>query len=406
MAKAKASLHKLEPGSPADPVPFGKYYLLGLIARGGMAEVYRARLRDGDGTLYAIKVMRPQIAREARFVDMFNREAALAMMLRTDSIVQTLEVGQIDQRHYIAMEYIAGCDLTKLLRRCQKANERIPVPHAVYIAAQIADALHFAHNLTDSQGRPLNLVNRDVSPSNVRLSYDGQVKMLDFGIAQALMKFTSEIGILKGKFSYMSPEQIRGMPLDARSDIFSTGIILHEVLTTEKLFRGDTEFALMEKVRKAEVKPPSTYNRRVPAELDAITLKALGRDVQDRYQTAGQFRADLEKLLDGYRFDPKELRQFLRQQFRHEFAQESADANLARTSLPLGERDVPDDLGGEGLDTLETPVPSSLLDSNPVPSAARRTVPIKPRPQQVEETPPTSDGEKPGGLFKRLFRRK
>jgi len=275
---------KLQPGAPNDPVPFGKYYLLGLIARGGMAEVYRARPRPADGAaadsgekkLLAIKVMRPQLARETRFVDMFNREGQLALMLRNRCIVETMEIGRIEGRHYIAMEYIGGRDLTQVLRRCQETNQRIPVPHAVYIAARIAEGLDFAHRLTDADGRPLNIVNRDVSPSNVRLSYDGDVKLLDFGIAQALMKFTSEIGVLKGKFSYMSPEQIRGMPLDARTDVFSTGIILHEMLTTEKLFRGDTEFALMEKVRKAEVPPPSKFNRRVPAELDAIVARVSG----------------------------------------------------------------------------------------------------------------------------------
>jgi serine/threonine protein kinase len=221
-----------------------------------------------------------------------------------------------------------------VLRRCQESQQRIPVPHAVYIAARIAEGLHFAHTLAGPDGRPLNIVNRDVSPSNVRLSYDGDVKLLDFGIAQALMKFTSEIGILKGKFSYMSPEQIRGMPLDARTDVFSAGIILHEMLTTEKLFRGDTEFALMEKVRKAEVPPPSNFNRRVTPELDAISLKALARDVADRYQNAAALAADLDALIAGYRFDPKELRQFMRQLFRKEYAKELEDTQLALDAEP------------------------------------------------------------------------
>jgi serine/threonine protein kinase len=298
-----------------------------------MAEVYRARPKDypkaGPRRLLAIKVMRPQLAREARFVDMFHREGKLAMMLQNRCIVETLELGQAEGRHYISMEYIGGRDLTQVLRRCQETQQRIPVPHAVYIAARIAEGLHFAHTLGHSDGRPLHIVNRDVSPSNVRLSYDGDVKLLDFGIAQALVKFTSEIGILKGKFSYMSPEQIRGMPLDARTDVFSAGIILHEMLTTEKLFRGDTEFALMEKVRKAEVPAPSDFNRRVTAELDAICLKALSRDVADRYQSAAQLAAALDALISGYRFDPKELRQFMRQLFRKEYAKEVEDTQLS-----------------------------------------------------------------------------
>jgi eukaryotic-like serine/threonine-protein kinase len=332
---------KLSPGAPNDPVPFGDYYLLGLIARGGMAEVYRARSRAGQRRLLAIKVMRPQLAREARFIDMFHREGKLAMVLKNRCIVETVELGQHEGRHFIAMEYIAGRDLTQVLRRCQEAQQRIPVPHAVYIAARIAEGLHFAHTLVGPDGRPLNIVNRDVSPSNVRMSYDGDVKLLDFGIAQALMKFTSEIGILKGKFSYMSPEQIRGMPLDARTDVFSAGIILHEMLTTEKLFRGDTEFALMEKVRKAEVPPPSNFNRRVTRELDEICLKALERDVADRYQSAAAFAADLDALIEGYRFDPKELRQLMRQLFRKEYQKELEDIELALDSQPGASQSLP-----------------------------------------------------------------
>ncbi len=206
---------------------------------------------------------------------------------------------------------------------------------------RVAEGLSFAHELTDANGRALNLVNRDVSPSNVRLSYDGEVKMLDFGIAQALMQFTSEIGLLKGKFSYMSPEQIRGMPLDARSDIFAAGILLHEMLTGEKLFRGDTEFGLMEKVRKAEALPPSSYNRRVSPELDAIVAKALQRDVGHRYQTAAELVRALKSLLEPYGFRPAELKQFMRRQFRAEFAAELEILEQARDSLPVSERVVP-----------------------------------------------------------------
>src|SRR2546423_1330984 len=155
----------MSPGAPNDPVPFGNYYLLGLIARGGMAEVYRARPQLGERRLLAIKVMRPQLAREARFIDMFNREGQLAVLLRNRCIVETVEVGTTDDRHYIAMEYVSGRDLTQVLRRCQDKQQkedpkfRIPVPHAVYIAARMAEGLHFAHTLAGPDGRPLNIVN-------------------------------------------------------------------------------------------------------------------------------------------------------------------------------------------------------------------------------------------------------
>jgi serine/threonine protein kinase len=330
---------KLLPGSPIEPVVFGKYLLMGLIARGGMAEVYRARSRNSP-RLFAIKCMRPQLAKESRFVDMFLREGRLAVRLEHDNIVRTYELGRNDGRYFIAMEYIGGKDLTQILRRCQEAQARIPVPHACYIAAKMAEGLHYAHTLNDADGRPLAIVNRDVSPSNVRIGYDGEVKLLDFGIAQAMEKFTSEIGILKGKFSYMSPEQIRGMPVDARTDVFSMGIILHEMLTTEKLFRGDTEFQLMERVRNAEVVPPSKFNRRVPEELDRVVLKALARDVADRYQSAAELAADLHTFLGPYRFDPRELIEHLRTLFRADYDREAAElAACARALLPSSESD-------------------------------------------------------------------
>lgn len=397
----RAGSERLRPGSPAEPAGFGKYYLLGLIARGGMAEVYRARVRETDApTLMAIKVMRPQLAREPRFVDMFNREGQLAMMLKSQSIVNTVEVGRIEGRHYIAMEYIAGRDLTQCLRRCQETNQRIPIPHAVYIAARIAEGLDFAHKLSGTDGRPLNIVNRDVSPSNVRLSFDGEVKMLDFGIAQALMKFTSEIGVLKGKFSYMSPEQIRGMPLDARTDVFSAGIILHEMLTTEKLFRGDTEFALMEKVRKAEVPPPSTFNRRVNAKLDTIVLRALARDVADRYQTAAELRAELDALIAGYRFDPTELKQFMRQLFRAEYAREQEEITQALSSQPPAAFEASRDSGA----MVPTERPATYPSMPPMPQPGWTTTteaPVTPPPLETGEPEP-----KKAGFWSRIMRRK
>jgi serine/threonine protein kinase len=308
---------------------------MGLIARGGMAEVYRARSRATGPRILAIKCMRPQLAKETRFVEMFVREGKLAVLLEHENIVRTYEIGRVDGRYFIVMEYIGGKDLTQILRRCQETNTRIPVPHACYIAAKMCEGLHYAHNHTDGDGRPLNIVNRDVSPSNVRIGYDGEVKLLDFGIAQAMLKFTSEIGVLKGKFSYMSPEQIRGMPVDARTDVFSTGIILHEMLTTEKLFRGDTEFQLMERVRKAEVLAPSKFNRRVPQELDRVVLKALARDVQDRYQSAREMCEDLYKFLAPYRFDPKELIEHTRTLFRADYLREVEDVAGCQRA-PLG----------------------------------------------------------------------
>jgi serine/threonine protein kinase len=367
---------KLAPGTAADPTPFGKYLLLGMIARGGMAEVYRARARGSADRLLAIKCMRPQLAKEARFVEMFIREGKLAVLLDTESIVRTYEIGRIEGRYFIAMQYIGGKDLTQILRRCQETNQRIPVPHAVYIALKMCEGLHYAHTRTDVDGRPLNIVNRDVSPSNVRLSYDGEVKLIDFGIAQAMVKFTSEIGVLKGKFSYMSPEQIRGMPLDARTDVFSTGIVLHEMLTTEKLFRGDTEFALMEKVRKAEVAPPSKFNRRVPEALDRLCLKGLARDLPDRYQSAEEMAVDLRAVLESYRFTREEMQEFVRGLFRGDYAKEREEIEACKVSVPSSEN---------GNDQSESSVPEMMIMEPSRPGEdAQIVTPPPPEPPQPE----------------------
>lgn len=417
---------KLPAGSPTDPVRFGHYYLLGLIARGGMAEVYRARLikppEDGsEPRLFAIKVMRPELAKEARFVDMFHREGQLALMLKDSAIVETVELGNIDGRHFIAMEYIGGRDLTQILRRCQKSNLRIPVPHVVHIGVGIAKGLDFAHNLVGPDGRKLSLVNRDVSPSNVRVSYTGDVKLLDFGIAQALMKFTSEIGILKGKFSYMSPEQIRGMPVDQRTDIFSAGIIIHEMLTTEKLFRGDTEFALMERVRKADVDPPSKFNRRVSPELDRIVMKALARDVADRYSNSAEMHADLKAVLDGYRFDQRELRDFMKKEFRREFAKDQQDSEAALVSIPADERlpsfDGPEPVTAVTQNGAAIPgapgsaLPEPYLGEGPASQGANRAdegiqIEVSPQTGAPSDIPGEVMDDEKKGFWSRMFKKR
>jgi serine/threonine protein kinase len=397
-----SSSSKLQPGSPQDPTPFGKYLLMGMIARGGMAEVYRAKARNGatglGDKILAIKCMRPQLAKESRFVEMFIREGKLAVLLDNDSIVRTFEIGRIEGRYFIAMEYIGGKDLTQILRRCQESNQRIPVPHACYIAARMSQGLHYAHTRTDSEGRPLNIVNRDVSPSNVRVSYDGEVKLLDFGIAQAMLKFTSEIGVLKGKFSYMSPEQIRGMPVDARTDVFSTGIILHEMLTTEKLFRGDTEFALMEKVRKAEVPPPSKFNRRVPEALDRIVLRALARDLPDRYQSAQEIGDELAQFMSQYRFQPTEMQEFVRSLFRSDYSKEVSEIEACRrASIDAVPEEIPIDSGAIQLDNTQP-----LQTPKPMPTPA---LPSTLQPATVTSTDvggSQKSKSQPGGLWSRL----
>src|SRR3989304_1624084 len=179
--------------------------------------------------------------------------------------------------------------------RCRKKGEPAPVPLVCYLMSKACEGLDYAHRKKDGMGGDLSIVHRDISPQNILISYDGEVKVIDFGIAKAAGKASkTQAGILKGKFGYMSPEQIRGLPLDRRSDVFAAGVCLYEMLTGERLFVGDSDFSVLEKVRKAEVLPPSTYNRRIPEPLEKICLKALAKDVDDRYQYANEVADDLQ----------------------------------------------------------------------------------------------------------------
>ncbi len=321
----------LEAGSPENPSIFGKYLLLGLVARGGMAEVYRAKRLKKEEGLIALKAMRTKLLKEQKYIDMFLAEGTLGRMLQHPNIVETHEGGRHKNVYFFTMEYISGKDLTHVLRKVQLADQRLPVPVAVYIAQKSAEALHYAHTLTDKDGNCLNLVNRDVSPSNIRISYDGEVKIIDFGIARARNRATSEIGTLKGKFSYMSPEQIRGLPLDGQTDIFSLGIVLYEMLTMERLFKGESETVLMEKVRQSVIPPPSTINKRVSTELDEVVLRALSRDKKTRYQTAGEFAEALLKILTPYKFSVNELGDLMKRLFHDDWLKDREVAQIAST---------------------------------------------------------------------------
>lgn len=268
------------------PIPFGKYVLLERINVGGMAEVFKAKAFGVEGfeRLVAVKRILPSIAEDQEFITMFIDEAKISVQLTHANIAQIFDLGKVGESYFIAMEFVHGKDLRAIFDRARKRGETTPVPMSCYIAMKICEGLDYAHNKKDPAGRDLNLVHRDVSPQNCLISYDGETKLIDFGIAKAAGKAgRTQAGILKGKFGYMSPEQVRGLPLDRRSDIFAVGIVLYELLTGERLFVGESDFSTLEKVRNVEIMPPSTYNRRIPEELEQIVLKALAKDVDDRY---------------------------------------------------------------------------------------------------------------------------
>ncbi|WP_224244168.1 serine/threonine protein kinase [Hyalangium gracile] len=309
------------------PIPFGKYLLLDRINIGGMAEVWRGKMFGAGGfeRLVAIKRILPNIAEDEEFITMFIDEAKISVQLNHANIAQIHELGQIANNYFIAMEYIPGKDMRAIFDRCRKKGEPAPIPLVAYCVSKMCEGLDYAHRKKDGMGRDLNIVHRDISPQNVLISFEGEVKVIDFGIAKAAGKATkTQAGILKGKFGYMSPEQIRGLPLDRRSDVFAIGVCLYEMLTGERLFVGDSDFSVLEKVRKAEVAPPSTYNRRIPEQLEKIVLKALARDVDERYQYASELGDDLQRFLitSDTIFGRKDLMQYMKATFAEDVERE------------------------------------------------------------------------------------
>jgi len=294
------------PGSPPTgatrfaPEAFGKYYLVDPLAVGGMAEVFRAKTfgEAGFEKILVIKRILEKYANDQAFIDMFIDEAKLSVQLTHPNIVQIFDFGKIDRNYFIAMEAVEGKDLKSILQRQAKLGEHMPIEMACMIAHQSAKGLHHAHDRSDSMGLPLHIVHRDISPSNLLISYEGQVKVADFGIADgAGGQHETQAGVLKGKYSYMSPEQSQGEPLDNRSDIFSLGICLWESLTGHRLFRRGDNAQTLSAVRSGEIPPPSHYNPKVPAPLDAIVLKALQRRKDARYQRAADLQMAIEEFL-------------------------------------------------------------------------------------------------------------
>ncbi len=395
------------------PVPFGKYLLLERINVGGMAEVYKAKAFGVEGfeRLVAVKRILPSIAEDREFIEMFIDEAKIAVQLTHANIAQVFDLGKVSESYFIAMEYVQGKDLRGLFERARSRGEALPVPMACYVMMKVCEGLDYAHNKKDSSGRPLGLVHRDVSPQNVLISYDGEVKLIDFGIAKAAGKINkTQAGILKGKFGYMSPEQVRGLPIDRRSDLFAVGIVLYEMLTGERLFSGSSDFSTLEKIRNVEIMPPSTYNRRVPKELEQIVLKALAKDPDDRYQSAMDLHDDLQSFMytSGSFFARKDLATYMRKAFAEEIAKEARrEEELRRLEAQMGPN-LGLAPGGKGLPTqVESGgSPSAGPPPPPPPRAPKRTMlgvggppppppPPPSMPQQPSAPPPPSMPQQP-----------
>ena len=281
---------------------FGKYILLEKIAAGGMAEVFLAKSTGAGGIskFVAIKRILPQYSENVEFVDMFKEEAKIAVNLNHGNVVSIFDFGLERSNFFLVMEYVEGQNLRQVLNHMKKEGKTFSIDQIVYIIKEVAAGLDHAHRCIDgTTGRPLNITHRDMSPQNVMVSFEGEVKIVDFGIAKAESQMEqTRAGTIKGKFGYMSPEQADGQPVDLRTDIFSLGIVLWELLANDRLFTSNSEAGTLRKIRECQVPSLRKINPAVPPELERISNKALAKDKSLRYQTAASFHRDLNRFLN------------------------------------------------------------------------------------------------------------
>lgn len=323
--------------------PIGQYYLMEEIAQGGMAKIYKGLSYDVHGIKKTVVIKRilPHIAASKEFIDSLINEAKIAVSLSHGNIAQVYDLGRSGEDYFIVMEYVDGKSLSLMHKKCLALGKLIPIPYLSYLICELLSGLDYMHRRSDEEGRPLHIVHRDISPQNIMVSYSGTLKIIDFGIAKAAFKVGStDSGILKGKFSYMSPEQARGDPIDHRSDIFSVGIILHEMLTGKRLFKADDSRETIRNVRRAKVEPPSAFRGDITQELDAIVIKALARNRRHRYAFGSDMRDDLLKFLaNNYpEFKPSAVGDFVTDLFKDELSKRGREEEEAKTPVQILER--------------------------------------------------------------------
>ncbi|WP_146157662.1 serine/threonine protein kinase, partial [Enhygromyxa salina] len=318
------------------PKKLAQYQILGRIALGGMAEVYKAVSRGVEGfeKVVAIKRILPHVAEDEEFITMFKDEARIAAQLQHSNIAQIYELKSEGETFYIVLEYVPGKDLRALFEHGRGIKRPMPLAQACYVIMQVCEGLEYAHNKKDRHGRPLGLIHRDVSPPNVLVSYEGEVKLIDFGVAKAAGRASqTQAGILKGKFGYMSPEQVRGATIDRRSDVFSLGVVLWEILCNQRLFQAETDFATLEKVRTVSVDPPSRINPAVSTKLEQVVMRSLAADLNERYQTASELHDALQAFMfeEGLFYSRKNLAEWMQESFARDI---EAEKEIARQVPP------------------------------------------------------------------------
>ena len=282
----------------AAPQEFGNYHLLEKIATGGMAEIWRARAYGMAGfeKILVIKKVLDSLVKDEEFVRLFIDEARIGVQLHHVNIVQVFDLGQAEGTYYMAMEYVHGLDLARLLNRSKRAGA-FPVALALFICSEVLKALQFAHTRLNDDGEPMRIVHCDISPQNVMVSFSGEVKITDFGISRASFQATTNSDVIRGKYAYMSPEQVDGKDLDGRSDVFSLGIVLYELLTGRRLFKAKSRDETLARVRRGEVPSPRAYRSEISEDLEDILLNALAPRRKDRYQSALEMMEAINRLI-------------------------------------------------------------------------------------------------------------
>ncbi|MGH7285962.1 MAG: serine/threonine protein kinase [Polyangiaceae bacterium] len=394
------------------PRKFGRYTLLDFVGRGGMAEIYLARSTTdlGAARLSVVKLILSEYTAFPKFAEMLIFEAKLAAQLSHANVVQVFDLGRVEERLFIAMEYVEGFDLNALLRRCSQQKVPLPIDFALFIIASALRGLDYAHRRTDETGKPLGIVHRDVSPSNLLVSFEGEVKLCDFGIAHAndaMSNLSSIAGApprgpndsfseaLQGKAGYMSPEHARGESIDARADVFAAGIVLWELLAGRRMYRigdGSGGTSLVEIARKAEI--PALSERGIPeeAKLHGIVKKALAKDRNDRYASAAAFLRDLE----GYMMDarmiasPLKLGEWMAEHFGTELIERRRARERGAAALAKGPLVV--------LTPLETPIVSPEMLKEVDSKALLSSSPSSVDPVSKEPSPTPSSVRKMGEL--------
>ena len=319
---------------------YGPYQLIDRIAVGGMAEVFKAKRSGAAGfeKILAVKRILPHLSDNEEFVNMFVDEAKMVASLAHPNIVQIFDLGQIEESYFIAMEYVHGRDLRTILKRAKEKDLRLPLDLALRIATALCAALEFAHRKKDERGRAMEIVHRDVSPQNILISFEGDVKLTDFGIAKAATKASNtDRGALRGKLLYMSPEQAWGKILDRRSDLFSLGLVFYEMVTEQKAFllgNDGSEMTILEKVRRCEVAPARAQNPKIPESVDRLIMKALARDPDERYQDAAEMARAVERVIrERQPLATNELKRFMELLFDRDEREEAIPEDLFPSRL-------------------------------------------------------------------------